>query len=140
MLKNQPLIRINNIIMNKLNFYLALLALFTAVSVLDYIDEDYKTYIKLIFYITSLGFILKMMIENFDFKIQILRKVVEKIESSIFYIITWFMVVFVLSSVVLSVVQMANLNVNDNILFIFFGILGALSAKYIKKKETNEMK
>ena len=140
MLKNQPLIRINNIIMNKLNFYLALLALFTAVSVLDYIDEDYKTYIKLIFYITSLGFILKMMIENFDFKIQILRKVVEKIESSIFYIITWFMVVFALSSVVLSVVQMANLNVNDNILFIFFGILGALSAKYIKKKETNEMK
>ena len=126
--------------MNKLNFYIALLALFTAVSVLDYIDEDYKVYIKLIFYITSLGFILKMMIENFDFKIQILRKVVEKFESSIFYIITWFMVVFVLSSLVLSVIQIVNLNINKNILFMFFGFLGALSAKYIKKKENNGIK
>ena len=126
--------------MNRLNFYIALLALFTAVSVLDYIDEDYKVYINLIFYITSLGFILKMMIENFDFKIQILRKVVEKFESSIFYVITWFMVVFVLSSLVLSVIQIANLNINKNIPFMFFGFLGALSAKYIKKKENNGIK
>lgn len=126
--------------MNKLNFYLTLLALLTAVSVLDYISEEYKNFIKITFYIASFGFILKMILENFDFKIERCRTIIEKIEDNIFYIITLFMVAFITSSFFSIIFEMINLNINKNILYSFFGILGVLFKMVVKKKANNELK
>lgn len=121
--------------MNRFNLYLTILALLAAVDTLNYISEDYKDFLKLIFYITSLGLLSKMMMENFDFKIQNIKTTIEKFEGHIFFIITLFMVAFVLSSIISSILQLIHLKINNNILFTFFGILGALLGKIIKKRD-----
>src|SRR5690554_1034380 len=124
--------------MTKLNFYLALLAVLTAISVLDYIADDFKNVVQITFYITLFGFMLKMMIENFEFKIESIKKGLLTLEGWVFYLITWFMIVYVLSSFVLLIIVKTNLDVNPKYLFALFGIAGAYFATFIKKKDFKE--
>lgn len=124
--------------MNKLNFYIALLGLLTAVSVLDYIADDFKAAVQIIFYITSFGLMLKMMIENFEFTKESIKKRLLFLEGKIFYLITWFMIVYVLSSFVSLIIAKTNLDVNPKYLFALFGIAGVYFSKFIKRKDFKE--
>jgi|SRR5690606_16289759 len=123
--------------MNKLNFYIAFIGLLVAVSILEYISDDYRVYVKIIFYLTALGFILKMVIENFDFSSTLLENLIIKTENNIFFIITWLMIVFLITTLFTTLIQMTNLQIYDEYFYIVFGALGALSTKYIKRKNNN---
>lgn len=124
--------------MNKLNFYIALLGLLTAVSVLDYIADDFKAAVQIIFYITSFGLMLKMMIENFEFTKESIKKRLLFLEGKIFYLITWFMIFFILSSLLLMLIEKINLNINPIIMYLLFGLTGTYFATFVKMKDFKE--
>src|SRR5690606_34600923 len=103
-----------------------------------YIADDFKNVVQITFYITLFGFMLKMMIENFEFKIESIKKILLALEGRVFYLITWFMIVYVLSSFVLLISIEINLDVNPNYLFVLFGSTGACFTTFIKKKDIKE--
>ena len=82
-------------------------------------------------------FILQMVIENFDFSSTLLENLIIKTENNIFFIITWLMVVFLIKTLFTTLIQMTNLQIYDEYFYIVFGSLGALSTKYIKRKNNN---
>lgn len=78
-----------------------------------------------------------MVIENFDFSSTLLENLIIKTENNIFFIITWLMIVFLITTLFTTLIQMTNLQIYDEYFYIVFGALGALSTKYIKRKNNN---
>lgn len=120
--------------MTKLNFYLAFIALLTAVSVLNFIPIDFKELIETMFFITCFGFVLQMILENFDFKIDKIKTYIIKLEGWVFYIITWLMIVYIQTTLVFKFIEITKMKINVNIIFSVFGLLGAYLASFTKKK------
>lgn len=123
--------------MNKLNFYIAFIGLLVAISILEYISDEYRIYVKIIFHITAIGFVLKMVLENFEFSSKSLENLIIKTEKNIFYIITWLMLVFLMTTLFTTLIQMTKLQLCDKFFYIVFGGLGGLSTLYIKRKDNN---
>ena len=122
--------------MNKLNYYIAFLSLIVAISVLDYIPKEEIEFIKILFFFTALGLLLTMIKENFNIKIKSINSIFVKIEDNYLYFITVFITSYIITKIVSFIIEIVDLNIKQNYIYIIFGIVGVLLKMIITKKDT----
>ena len=122
--------------MNKLNYYIAFLSLIVAISVLDYIPKEEIEFIKILFFFTALGLLLTMIKENFNIKIKSINSIFVKIEDNYLYFITVFITSYIITKIVSFIIEIVDLNIKQNYIYIIFGIVGVLLKMIISKKDT----
>jgi len=122
--------------MNKLNYYIAFLSLIVAISVLDYIPKEEIEFIKILFFFTALGLLLTMIKENFNIKIKSINSIFVIIEDNYLYFITVFITSYIITKIVSFIIEIVDLNIKQNYIYIIFGIVGVLLKMIISKKDT----
>lgn len=120
--------------MNKINLYIAFLSLQVAISVLNYIPENEIEFIKILFFTTSLGFLLTMIKENFHIKIKKINTLIIKIEDNFFYYLVLFITSYFITSIIHFILELIKLDIENNYKYVIFGTIGVLLKMIISKK------